>query len=203
MAGQVLALRDSGLGLSYLYGDHLGSVSASTNASGSAVQRRHVDALRKQEVRRLQHVLPEDQRDDLKRTMWLVRKNPDDLSDDEQERLTTLLQHSPALQQAHTLREELTRLFETARSKADGLRRIRCWCGQVKRSGLTCFDGFLALLETWGDRIANYFIDHQTSSFVEGLNNKLKVLKRRCYGLRNIGRLFQRLTLDMSGYPVV
>ena len=44
MAGQVLALRDSGLGLSYLYGDHLGSVSASTNASGSAVQRQYFDA---------------------------------------------------------------------------------------------------------------------------------------------------------------
>jgi len=35
---------------------------------------------------------------------------------------------------------------------------------------------------------------------VEGLNNKLKVLKRRCYGLRNVGRLFQRPTLDLDGY---
>lgn len=162
--------------------------------------RNAVDDLRKQEVRRLQHALPEAQRDDLKRTMWLVRKDPDDLTDAEQERLNTLFGHSPALQQAHTLREELTRIFATARSKADGLRRIRYWCQRVKRSGLTCFDAFLSLLDTWLDRIANYFIDHQTSSFVEGLNNKLKVLKRRCYGLRNIGRLFQRLTLDVSGY---
>jgi hypothetical protein len=37
-----------------------------------------------------------------------------------------------------------------------------------------------ALLDTWQDLIANYFINHQTSGFVEGLNNKLKVLKRRC-----------------------
>ncbi|HEU5101134.1 MAG TPA: transposase, partial [Roseiflexaceae bacterium] len=44
------------------------------------------------------------------------------------------------------------------------------------------------------------FIDHQTSAFVEGLNNALKVLKRRCYGLCNVGRLFQRLTLDLDGY---
>lgn len=47
--------------------------------------------------------------------------------------------------------------------------------------------------------IANYFIDHQTSSFVEGLNNKLKVLKRRCYGLRNVGRLFQMMELFQLG----
>ena len=30
--------------------------------------------------------------------------------------------------------------------------------------------------------------------------NKLKVLKRRCYGLRNVVHLFQRLTLDLDGY---
>jgi transposase len=65
---------------------------------------------------------------------------------------------------------------------------------------LRCFDAFLSLLDSWLDLIANYFIDHQTSSFVEGLNNKLKVLKRRCYGLRNVTRLFQRLTLDLEGY---
>jgi transposase len=50
------------------------------------------------------------------------------------------------------------------------------------------------------DLIANYFTSYQTSSFVEGLNNKLKVLKRRCNGLRNVTRLFQRPTLDLKGY---
>lgn len=44
------------------------------------------------------------------------------------------------------------------------------------------------------------FIRRQTSGFVEGLNNKIKVLKRRWYGLRNVTRLFQRLTLDLEGY---
>jgi len=35
---------------------------------------------------------------------------------------------------------------------------------------------------------------------VEGLNNKLKVLKRRCYGLFNLEHLFQRIFLDLEGY---
>jgi transposase len=47
---------------------------------------------------------------------------------------------------------------------------------------------------------SNYFLDRQTSGFVEGLNNKIKVLKRRCYGLLNPARLFQRLHLDLAGY---
>jgi transposase len=159
-----------------------------------------VDELRKQEVRRLREELGEGEQEHLKRTLWLFRKRADDLSQTEQARLDTLLKHSPALQTAYTLREELTAIFDTARSKADGLRRLRFWRQRVERSEARCFDGFLKLLDTWQNLIANYFTHHETSGFVEGFNNKLKVLKRRCYGLRNVGRLFQRLTLDLDGY---
>jgi transposase len=159
-----------------------------------------VDELRKQEIRRLKHDLPAQVVTDLKHTLWPFRKRATDLDAAERARLDTLLAYSPALRQAYRLREQLTTIFDTARSKADGLRRIRFWRGRVEKSGLRCFDGFLKLLDTWLDRIANYCISHQTSSFVEGLNNKLKVLKRRCYGLRNVARLFQRLTLDLEGY---
>jgi transposase len=159
-----------------------------------------VDELRKQEVRRLKQELPKAEADGLKHTLWPFRKRSGTLDDADQERLDTLLAYSPQLRQAYTLREQLTTIFDTARSKADGLRRIRYWRARVERSGLRCFDAFLKLLDTWLDLIANYFINRQSSGFVEGLNNKLKVLKRRCYGLRNVARLFQRLTLDLDGY---
>ena len=159
-----------------------------------------VDALRKQEVKRLKKALPKDTADALKHTLWPFRKRSTDLDPVERARLDTLLAYSPALHQAYALREQLTIIFDRARSKADGLRRIRLWRQRVAKSGLSCFDAFLKLLDTWLDRIANYFSNHQTSSFVEGLNNKLKVLKRRCYGMRNITHLFQRLTLDVEGY---
>jgi len=159
-----------------------------------------VDELRKQEVRRLKKELPKEAQPELKHTLWPFRKRSADLDDAEQTRLSALLAHSPALRMAYTLREQLTTIFDTARSKADGLRRIRLWQWRVVRSGLSCFDAFLKLLDSWSEQIANYFINHQTSSFVEGLNNKLKVLKRRCYGLRNVARLFQRLSLDLEGY---
>jgi transposase len=159
-----------------------------------------VDEMRKQEVKRLKQALPKEAHDDLKRTLWPFRKRETALDQTEQERLETLLTYSPVLRRAYGLREQLTAIFDTARSKKDGLRRIRFWRQRVEKSGLRCFDSFLALLDTWQDLIANYFINHQTSGFVEGLNNKLKVLKRRCYGLRNVVRLFQRLTLDLEGY---
>lgn len=126
-----------------------------------------VDRLRKQEIKRLRAELPEEQKADLKRTLWPMRKRLEDRTIDEQAQLDRLLAHSPALQTALRLREELTTIFETARSKLDGLRRIRLWCERVIKSGLSCFDSFLALLDTWGDLSANYFIDHRTSGFKE------------------------------------
>jgi transposase len=51
----------------------------------------------------------------------------------------------------------------------------------------------------WRDKITNYFIGRETSGFVEGLNNKIKVIKRRCYGIYNLGRLFQHIWLDVQG----
>jgi transposase len=162
--------------------------------------REAVDTLRKQELQRLKKELPKQARDDLKHTIWPFRKREADLDEAEQERLDSLLSYSPALAQAYRLREELTSIFDTARSKKEGLRRIHFWRKRVEKSGQSCFRAFLSLLDSWQDLIANYFINHQTSGFVEGLNNKLKVLKRRCYGLRNVTRLFQRLTLDLEGY---
>ncbi|MBK1722581.1 transposase, partial [Thiocystis violacea] len=50
------------------------------------------------------------------------------------------------------------------------------------------------------EEIANYFVGRQTSGFVEGLNNKLKVIKRRCYGMTNLNHLYQRVYLDLNGY---
>jgi transposase len=159
-----------------------------------------VDTLRKQELKRLRNTLPPEQAETLKHTMWPFRKRAAALTDDERDRLDHLLAHSRALEDAYELREELTRIFDQTRSKAAGLRRLKRWQQTVRARGVTCFDGFLKLLDTWRDGIANYFRKHQNSGFVEGLNNKLKVLKRRCFGITNHQHLFQRITLDLEGY---
>ena len=47
--------------------------------------------------------------------------------------------------------------------------------------------------------ITNYFINRTNSGWIEGLNNKIKVLKRRCYGITDPLSLFRRLWLDLNG----
>ncbi len=158
------------------------------------------DALRKQELKRLRKELPKEKAEQLKHTMWPFRKRKADLERDERDRLAQLFELSPTLKQAYDLREALTTIFDTARSKAEGIRQMKRWRRQVEASGLRCFDHFLSLLDTWLDLIANYFSERHTSAFVEGLNNKIKVLTRRCFGLFNVHHLFQRITLDLDGY---
>ena len=50
--------------------------------------------------------------------------------------------------------------------------------------------------------IIAYFKGRNTSGFVEGFNNKVKVLKRRCYGIFDENSLFRRLFLDCTGYEI-
>jgi transposase len=71
---------------------------------------------------------------------------------------------------------------------------------RVTNRKLSCFDSFLGTLNTHFEEVTNYFIVRHTSGFVEGLNNKIKVIKRRCYGITNLGHLYQRICLDLNGY---
>lgn len=158
------------------------------------------DTLRKAELKRLKAVRPKTVMDTLKHTMWPFRKRKQDLTPDEAAALRRLLEQSPDLLRAYELREGLRAIFETATSKRVGVRRINAWMKRVRASGLDCYTSVIKLLERWLDYIANYFHERQTSGFVEGLNNKIKVLKRRCFGIINPTSLFQRMTLDMHGY---
>jgi transposase len=158
------------------------------------------DTVRKQELKRLKRELPKADYQQLKGSLWAFRKNQADLSPDEQTVLARLLGYSSELAAAHRLREELTAILEQASSLAQAQAELRAWQERVRHSGLTCFDTFLNTLDHWWTEITNYFVHRNSSGFVEGLNNKIKVLKRRCYGLFNLEHLFQRIFLDLEGY---
>jgi len=160
-----------------------------------------VDKVRKQERRRLEKVLPQTEyRTVVKDTMWITRKNNRDLTADERKKLRRLFTYSPQLKLAYTFREELTAIFEMQLTKEKARKRLLKWADKVRRSALTCFDKFLITLDNWLDAIVNYFVNRLSSGFVEGLNNKIKTIKRRCYGILRVATLFERLYLDLEGY---
>ncbi len=191
-----------------MYDGYTSAVKAVLPQAKLVVDRFHVavayrdcaDQLRKQVQRELKAELGKEEYEALKGTMWLFRRNPQELSKEERKQLALLFECAPELKRAYQLREQLTAIFDTAHSKASARVAIKRWLERVRNSGLRCFDRFLVTMENWFDEITNYFVSRLTSGFVEGYNNKVKVLKRRCYGITNITHLFQRLYLDLEGY---
>jgi len=159
-----------------------------------------VDAWRKIEMKELKAILTKEEYARLKGVLGALQKRHENLEPEEQALLDGLFEASPSLPKAYNLREKLTRLFDKKHSKKSGRRAIRRWMAAVRESGLNCFDNFLTPLENRMDLITNYFISRSSSGWVEGLNNKIKVLKRRAYGVKNLGNLFRRIWLDLKGY---
>jgi transposase len=158
------------------------------------------DTVRKTEVRRLKKELSGEEYREIQGLLWLFRKRGEELVDGEWERLDRLFAYSPKLERAYRFREELSEIFDTSYTKQRGEAALESWAQRVQTSNLQEFESFLGTLERWKEEISNYFVERQTSGFVEGFNNRVKVLKRRCYGIFDVGRIFQRLTLDILGY---
>jgi transposase len=165
--------------------------------------REAADQVRKEELQRLKKELSKEEYQMLKGSFHAFRKNARDLGEEERTVLQRFFEHSALAKQAYDFRERLTAIFDTNLSKKQAQAKIRRWKQQVQKSGLKYFEAFLKLLQAWWDEIANFFIQRENSGFVEGFNNKVKVLKRRCYGVFNLQHLFQRISLDLQGYRLL
>ncbi len=159
-----------------------------------------IETLRKKEMKRLKAKLSKEEYKKLGNIMWILRKEENDLSEEEKEKLNLLFQYSPLMKKAYKLRNKLSKIFNQPISQKQAKRKIKQWIRNVEKSGLTCFDTFIKTLRKLWHEILGYFINRLNSGFVEGLNNKIKVLKRRCYGIFDLKNLFQRISIDLAGY---
>lgn len=164
--------------------------------------RKGVDSLRKKELKRLKEELTDEEYKSLKGAMWAMRKKEEDLTEDNEKVLSNLFNYSPLLEDAYIFQNSLTEIFNQDQGKGQAEREIKEWIRKVEERNLTCFNGFISTLETYWNEILNYFYrkGRKNSGFVEGLNNKIKVIKRRCYGILNVQNLYQRIYIDLEGY---
>jgi transposase len=162
--------------------------------------RKGADAVRKRELKRLKRELSEADYTLLKGAMWAFRKRPEDLNPKEKVLLNRAFVQSAKMEEAYILREELTNIFDEKQTKESAKQTIKAWCKRVSKREIAEFADFLKTVNKWLDPVTNYFLERQTSGFVEGFNNRIKVMKRRCYGIFKVNRIFQRLTLDLYGY---
>jgi transposase len=162
--------------------------------------REELETLRKRESRRQRRTLSNADLESFKNVHWVLRYRRADLNADERHQLNRLFVNSPTLREAYEACEALTAIYESRLSKGQGKRKLRGWMQRVTKRGLTCFDRFLGTLNTHFKEITNDFVGRHTSGFVEGLNNNIKVLKRRGYGIINLKHLYQRVCLDLNEY---
>jgi len=163
------------------------------------IYRKSLISLRKSELSRLKKELSDVKYAELKKAIAILRKQKDYFTDDEKHVISKLFSLSPKLKAAYQYSRELTGIFDSHITPDEAKNKIMDWIDEVINSDLTCFNKFIKTLINYQTQITNYFLNRNNSGFVEGFNNKVKVLKRRCYGLSNIIKLFQRLTIDTLG----
>jgi transposase len=163
--------------------------------------RKALDTVRKQELQRLKDTLSKEEYATLKGVMWSLRKTPQALTSRDYQTLHALFRHAPVVQTVYDLCQDLTDMCDNpALSVSEARQEITSWMDRVSQTGVQAFATFFKTLEAHWEEVTNYFRNRHNSGFVEGLNNKIKVIKRRCYGILNPQHLFQRISLDLAGY---
>ena len=132
----------------------------------------------------------------LKNSKYVLLKNEKDLNDTEKEKLKEVEKVAPLLTKMHGLKEELRNIFEPSKDWSEGLLEIADWLKNISKY----FPKSFGTIRRWIGEIIAYFDEGTTQGVVEGINNKLKLIKRRAYGFRNFDnfRLRSFLTWDFT-----
>jgi transposase len=149
--------------------------------------------------RALQKHLPKDVASRLKGLRWVLLKAHEDLDDSEKEKLQTVYELSPMLRRLHQLKERFRNIFERITDRKQAERFLEAWVCEVKQFGCDKLLDFVKTLEHWWKPILNYFNRRVTNGAVEGLNNRVKLIKRRAYGYRNVTNFRNRIVAEISG----
>ncbi len=155
---------------------------------------------RKADVKKLKNEY-EKALDKVKGTMWPFRHHPKDLNADEKSQLEVLFDRCPELEDVYDFREDLYNIFEKKLSKEEAQGEIALWIEDSKNHKV--FESFAKTYQKYEENILNYFTHRRNSGPVEGLNNKIKVIKRRGFGFRNIVNFAKRLFLDINYKPLL
>ena len=141
-----------------------------------------LDQVRKSEYARLSG----KDRKFIKGQKYTLLSHKENLNTEGRQALKTLLKANKRLNTAYLLKESFGQLWEY-RSEAWARKFFDNWCHSLKWQRLKPYQEFAAMIERHWDGIAAYCKPENKVSlgFVEGLNNKIRVLQRRAYGLRD------------------
>ena len=157
-----------------------------------------LDKVRKMEYARLQG---KDRRY-IKGQKYVLLSSHENLTLDGRRSLKTLLAANKRLNTAYLLKESFGQLWDY-KSEAWARRFFENWKASLKWQRLKPYEKFAEMIERhWGGIAAYCKPENKVSlGFVEGLNNKIRVIQRRAYGLRD--EEYLRLKILTSMLPML
>jgi transposase len=128
----------------------------------------------------------------LNKSKYSLIKNEDSLNEEQKIRLKAVQEVSPTLAKMHSLKEKFRQIFESHTSWGDSIIQLLDWMYDA----MLLFPKSIGTMIRWFGEIVGYFDGRTTSGTVEGINNKLKLIKRLGYGFRNFNNFRLRSLLN-------
>jgi len=136
----------------------------------------------------------------IKGTRWLLLKNREHIAPVDRVRLDELLDANRALFIVYVLKDDLKRLWRFRYPKA-ALRFWQGWYERARASRIPALIRFADLLTPYVPGIISHCRYPLHTGVVEGINNKIKVLKRMAYGYRDDAYFFLKIRAAFPGIP--
>jgi transposase len=121
----------------------------------------------------------------LNKSKYPLLKNEQDLNEKQKIKLMQVKTVCPTLKIRPELKEDFRQIFEKTTNWLKALFKL----GQWHKKAQKYFPNSGNTIIQWLDEIIAYFDNRTTSGVVEGINNKLKLIKRSAYGFRNFGSI--------------
>jgi transposase len=128
---------------------------------------------------------------------WAFARRRYSLSAKEAATLQVVLARHPEVAVAWVMKESFAAIYE-APDHAEASRRLAVWEHNLPAAGLPELTALWRNLQWWREPILAHFEDRQTNAFAEGVTNKVKVMKRRSYGFRNLRRYRLKVLLTCT-----
>ena len=128
----------------------------------------------------------------VKQSRWLLLRNRDNLKDGQAVQLQELLAANQPLATVYVLKDALKDVWY-APSVREGWRRWRTRLRHARESDLAPLQRFARNLRKYARGILASAHFHMHTSVLEGVNNRIKVIKRMAYGFRDSEYFFLKI----------
>lgn len=142
--------------------------------------------------KRIQKEFHDTKRKWFKRSHYLLLKKHESLTEEDIIELNRMLNSSRELEQAWVLKELFYEIFRKE-TRPEVKKELGNWLSLADELSIPEFQHCITTFTNWRTEIANIVGETISNGFIEGSNNKIKVLKRISFGVQNFERFRNRI----------